>query len=176
MEAVFNLLNLLMNKNIVLGILGAVVIIGGGIWVLSSVLSDNGSAASSSGFLTVEENYFDFGEISMAAGKVSHFFEVKNEGTEPLKIQKVYTSCMCTTASVIDSFGKKKGVFGMAGHTYSKANIEIGPGEVVKIEAIFDPAAHGPSGVGLAERSVYIETNSLKSPETELSFRAMVAK
>ena len=44
------------------------------------------------------------------------------------------------------------------------------------LEAVFDPAAHGPSGVGLAQRYVYLETNSAKSPKLEISFQAMVTR
>jgi len=167
-----------MNKNIILGILGLIVIVAGGAWTLVFVLSGDGSEATafSLGSLSAEETFFDFGEITMANGKVNHSFEVKNNGTEPLRINKVYTSCMCTTASIIDSLGKKRGIFGMPGHAPSKADIKVGVGETVKIEAIFDPNAHGPSGVGLMERSVYIETNSSESPQLELSFRAVVMK
>lgn len=167
-----------MNRNIILGILGLIVIVAGGAWALVFVLSGSGSeaAATSLGSLSAEETFFDFGEITMANGKVTHSFEVKNNGTEPLRINKVYTSCMCTTASVIDSFGKKRGVFGMPGHTSSSADIKVGVGEIIKVDAIFDPNAHGPSGVGLMERSIYVETNSSESPQLELSFRAVVAK
>jgi len=63
----------------------------------------------------------------------------------------------------------------MPGHAGpSKTNITVKPGESVVVETIFDPAAHGPSGVGLAERSVYLESNSQKSPKLELKFSAVV--
>ena len=115
------------------------------------------------------------GTIAMKDGKVSHRFEVKNEGQEPVRIEKIYTSCMCTEASIIDGQGKNWGTFGMPGHAGpSKTNITVKPGESVVVETIFDPAAHGPSGVGLAERSVYLESNSQKSPKLELKFSAVV--
>ncbi|KKK95197.1 hypothetical protein LCGC14_2675250, partial [marine sediment metagenome] len=72
-------------------------------------------------------------------GNVSYKFEVKNEGEESVIIEKVYTSCMCTTAYIINNSGKKYGAFGMPGHAPSKTNIEIGPGESAVVEAIFDP-------------------------------------
>ena len=58
----------------------------------------------------MEEN-FDFGVIAMKDGNISHKFELKNEGQEPLKIEKVFTSCMCTTAYVTDGSGGKRGPF-----------------------------------------------------------------
>lgn len=137
----------------------------------------NNSSRYSASALTAFENFFDFKTVSMKDGNVSHKFEVKNEGEELVKIEKIYTSCMCTVASITDGQGRNWGTFGMPGHAGpSKTNIEVKPGETLTVEAIFDPAAHGPSGVGLAERSVYLETNSQKSPRIELKFTALVTK
>jgi len=137
-----------------------------------------GSSANSSVYsgsaLSAAEKSFDFQTIAMKDGKVTHDFEVKNEGTEPVIINKVYTSCMCTTTYIVDASGKKYGAFGMPGHTSSGTSIAVEPGQSATVEAVFDPAAHGPSGVGLAQRSVYIETNSTKSPKMEFNFQAMV--
>lgn len=135
---------------------------------------DENTSKYSASALTAFENFFDFQTVSMKDGKVSHKFEIKNEGEEPVRIEKVYTSCMCTEASVADAKGRNWGTFGMPGHTPAKTNIEVKPGETLTVEAIFDPAAHGPSGVGLAERSVYLESNSQKSPKIELKFSAVV--
>ena len=134
------------------------------------------TANVSAGFFTVTENDWDFGTISMRTGNVSHKFEVKNEGTEPLTINKVYTSCMCTNAKITDGMGKNYGTFGMPGHGggASRTNVQVGAGESITVEAIFDPAAHGPSGVGLAQRTVYLETNSNKTSSLELNFVATV--
>ena len=128
----------------------------------------------SASIISVLQDSFDFDTISMKAGVVSHKFELQNEGDESVIIEKVYTSCMCTIAYIFTSSGKKYGEFGMPGHSSSSASIEIGVGDKFSVEAVFDPAAHGPSGVGLAERSVYIETNSAKTPKIELRFTATV--
>lgn len=136
-----------------------------------------GSGAYSAGALVALEKSFDFGAISMENGEVSRVFQVKNEGPGPVTINKVYTSCMCTTAQIKDGSGRKYGRFGMPGHGgVSRVKIEVPSGQSVDVEAIFDPAAHGPSGVGLAQRSVYIETDSETSPRLELSFQAMVTR
>lgn len=137
---------------------------------------DENSHVYSESSLSAMENNFDFQTISMKDGDVSHQFELKNEGAESVKIEKAYTSCMCTVAYIIDSAGRKYGKFEMPGHGSTKTNIEVESGESVFVEAIFDPSAHGPSGVGLAQRSIYLETNSAKSPKLELSFRAMVTR
>ena len=151
-----------------------------GVVVLIAVSGNNSNsnpATYSASILTAVENNFDFNTISMKDGDVSHVFEIKNDGTEPVEIKKVYTSCMCTTTYIINSSGKRYGKFGMPGHGLSsKTNIEVGPGESVVVEVIFDPQAHGLSGIGLNRRSVYLETNSAKSSKLELSFQATVTR
>lgn len=165
----------------------AISIVGLTMWITKSGFKNVNTASVSSdseislkseyGILTVEEARFDFGIISMKNGDVSHVFEIKNDGAEPVIIEKIYTSCMCTIAYITDSSGKRYGGFGMPGHgLFSGTNIAVRPGESATVEAIFDPKAHGPSGVGLAERSIYLETNSVKLPKLELSFRATVVR
>ncbi|MEK7180981.1 MAG: DUF1573 domain-containing protein [Patescibacteria group bacterium] len=164
-----------MKKNILI-FGGMIVFVLVGFLILNGGGSGSKNNAPSASVLSALEEKFDFGTIAMKNGKVSHKFPVKNSGTEPLVIGKVYTSCMCTVANIIDAQGKSYGVFGMPGHGggISTAEIEVGAGETVIVEAIFDPAAHGPSGVGLADRVVYLETNSTQSPKVELSFSATV--
>ena len=112
------------------------------------------------GNLMAEETFFDFGTVPMYGGKVKHSFRLKNTGQGPVKISKIYTSCMCTEVMLI-SGQSKKGPFGMPGHggLVSFANQEIGAGEEALMEAEVDPAAHGPQGTGPAKKVVYIETD-----------------
>jgi urease beta subunit len=152
-----------------------------GLVVLIAATGNNNDKTSPSSYsassLAALENNFDFDTISMKSGKVSHKFEVRNNGVEPVKIEKVYTSCMCTSALIFDATGRKRGTFGMPGHGLpSRTNIEVAPGESITVEAVFDPSVHGLSGIGLNKRSIYLETNSAKSPKLELSFQAMVTK
>ena len=112
------------------------------------------------GYLTAEETAFDFGSIPMYGGKVKHNFTLKNTGQAPVKISKIYTSCMCTEVMLIAD-KTKKGPFGMPGHggLTTFANQEIGAGEEAIVEVEVDPAAHGPQGTGPAKKVVYIETD-----------------
>ncbi|MCR4323212.1 MAG: DUF1573 domain-containing protein [Candidatus Azambacteria bacterium] len=126
--------------------------------------------------LTAQEQFVDFGTISMTAGKVRNSFAVRNDGTEPVAITKIVTSCMCTEAT-LTAGGKSFGPFGMAGHGALRSiRQEVMPGETVELEAEFDPAAHGPSGTGKIRRVVYVETNSQTNPKLEFSFEANVTK
>ncbi|MBI5306545.1 DUF1573 domain-containing protein [Candidatus Wolfebacteria bacterium] len=161
-----------MNKTII-GIIAAIAILSGIIWFAKIDSQNNNSLpVKSNGTLVAEETNFDFGEISMAAGKVKHSFKIKNIGNESVIINKVYTSCMCTTASLTIN-NKQFGPYGMAGHgLIPKINQPVKPNEEIIIEAVFDPAAHGPAGAGQIKRIITIENNSEK--QIELQFTATV--
>lgn len=80
---------------------------------------------------------------------------------------------MCTTATLTTTQGAV-GPFGMPGHaTIPTISQTITPNEEASVEAIFDPAAHGPQGVGKVRRTIYIEMDAQKEP-LELIFEATV--
>ena len=131
------------------------------------------SAGNSAGRLTAAQTKFSFGPISMARGKVTHRYPITNSGTEPIVIRKLYTSCMCTTAALVKN-GKAGEAFGMPGHSpIPTINVPINPREEAFVEVIFDPAAHGPAGVGPIERVVTLENNG--GQPLELEFAALVS-
>ena len=163
-------------RNLVIYILGAAALLAVLVFVAGGGLR-RAEQTASAGVLLAEEREVDFGTVPMGNGTVTRRFSVQNIGAEPLLINNVYTSCMCTTAYVEDTAGKRYGVFGMPGHqARASANIAVGAGKRVFVDAVFDPAAHGPARVGFAERSIYLETNAQKSPKVELRFTAIVTK
>ena len=120
-----------------------------------------------------EERSFDFGTISMASGDVSHEFKIRNEGNEAVKIDKMYTSCMCTAAYFVKD-GGRIGPFGMPGHGFAPPlRRVIEAGEEVVISVVFNPAAHGPAGVGAVQREIYLEDES-GNPVVVLGIKATV--
>ncbi|MBI4294305.1 MAG: DUF1573 domain-containing protein [Betaproteobacteria bacterium] len=126
----------------------------------------------SNGAFTVSETKYDFGKISMAAGKVTHRYRIANAGADPIVIRKLYTSCMCTTAALVKGV-RKFDPYGMPGHgAIPTLNESLAPKEVALIEVVFDPAAHGPAGVGPIERVVTVENSS--GQPLELAFSAVV--
>ena len=128
---------------------------------------------SGAGALVSAEPFFDFGKISMAAGKVSHGYWIKNASAAPLTISRISTSCMCTDATLITQSGRKKGPFGMPGHGLAPELKErLAPGEAAQVEVVFDPAAHGPAGIGQTDRTVTIRNDA--GLPLELRFGAMV--
>lgn len=143
----------------------AVLVFSGLIWLASSQAgkADNQEAAVSflmeNAIAIVGDSSFDFGEISMAKGSVSKIFTIRNNGDKPAVIDKIYTSCMCTNATLILN-GKRTGPFGMAGHGFiPRIKKELSAGEEAQVEVVFDPAAHGPAGVGPIQRAVSVETS-----------------
>lgn len=163
---------------IIIGIVAATV---GILWLQIAVFAgpknpaageDGAGNAKTPSLITAGETMFDFGNISMGKGNVSHLFKIKNTSAAPVTIKKLYSSCMCTTATLIRK-DKTVGPFGMPGHVDIPAIQEImQPGEEAEVLTVFDPAAHGPAGVGAINRSVLIENDA--SGPLQLDFKAFV--
>lgn len=163
-----------MNKILIGGLLG-ILVLAGLIWIARPGAESAASvpAATSNGVLAVQEtSNYEFGTISMAAGEVSRMFTITNTSDEAVVINKIYTSCMCTTAML--SVGERRfGPYGMPGHgAIPNIGQSIEPGAEVTVEVVFDPAAHGPAGVGKIARTVTIENNA--GQPVELQFSAVV--
>lgn len=120
------------------------------------------------GKLTAEETLYNFGKISMRDGNVSKIFKVTNSGASDVKLTEVSTSCMCTAAYILRDDGSKLGPFGMPGHGDGKAGEIIPVGESRNIEVVYDPNAHGPAGVGLVDRFIYLEDENGQKLELEI--------
>src|SRR3989344_4427486 len=117
------------------------------------------SSAMSSDILSLDKRSYDFGTISMGKGKISTTFALTNVSTSSVQTSKLYTSCMCTTARFIQG-GQESDEFGMPGHGFvPPMERTIAPGETAQIVVTFDPAAHGPAGVGKISRAVRLETD-----------------
>lgn len=176
-----------MNKITIISVIIAIVVLGGIIWIArpapygtgdspSGPDSQTGDIPSSSldtnGIFGAEEINFDFGTVSMAKGVVKHAYKIRNAGSEPVIIGKMYTSCMCTTATLIVD-DKRFGPYGMPGHGFTpKINKTMDTGKEAVVEIVFDPAAHGPAGVGRIQRTITIENNA--GQPLELEFTALV--
>lgn len=161
------------SKNIFIGI-GFVVVMVGALFLWGARASKEPARLVPSGVsaLSAAETAFDFGSISMQAGKVKHAFTVRNGSSSPVRVTKLYTSCMCTQAQFMTS-KQRVGPFGMPGHGFVPGiDVTLASQEEAVVEAVFDPAAHGPAGVGKIERAVYLETET--GLPTELRFTAEV--
>jgi Protein of unknown function (DUF1573) len=101
----------------------------------------------------------DFGLVRLDEGKVSARFKVKNSTTETIHVARLFTSCMCTTVSLRLADSSVAGPFGMPGHeSETVLDRSFEPGEEFVATMTFDPAAHGPMGVGEVVRQALFQT------------------
>ncbi len=98
---------------------------------------------------------FDFGDIKQSDGVVTALFSVQNTGGKPLKINRLSTSCGCTTAKMEMS--------------------DIQPGEKRDMVVSFDPMVH-PDQFGPIIRVVYLQTSDPETPELEIDIKGYVVK
>lgn len=160
-------------------------IVGAGIFTLALifglafVISSKGSkekvlSETAAQGIEVLANDYDLGEVPINGGIVTRGYEVKNTSGGEIELLKITTSCMCTTANVKVGETETR-FFGMemAGDKNPFVNHKIKNGETAKITVRFDPAAHGPEGVGPFDRIVWLYfDNGMK----ELTFSGTVVK
>ncbi|MEW6193683.1 MAG: DUF1573 domain-containing protein [Bacteroidota bacterium] len=91
----------------------------------------------------------DFGDI-LEGQVVSHSFEIVNEGTSDLKIDRVQASCGCTAVQ--------------------PAKKQLKPGEKTVIKVEFD----SENRMGPQHKYVYVKSNDPKTPDFKLSFTANI--
>ena len=158
---------------IIIGIL-TVVILFAGIYFLSTTTSTSQISTSDNvkAYVTDPTSY-DWGIIPMDKGDVAKTFTIKNNGSDTLKLYNVKTSCHCTKAYVtINGIDSPK--FGM--DSLSSWTGEVSPGQEAKLTAVFDPAFHGPQGVGLINRFVLVETNDKSNQKLTFTLTGTVVK
>lgn len=162
------------DRKVIIGfILVTLIIFGGGVYILSTTLSSPQISASQNAKAEVGQKTHDWGIIPYSGGNVSKTFTIKNTGTDVLQLTSVKTSCACTYAQLtID--GKVSPKFGM--HTTSSWVGEVAAGKGVSLTVVFDPAFHGPTGVGPMERLISVETNDSSNPSLEFSLKGVVVK
>lgn len=162
-------------KVLMLGGVITLVVLIGGIALVNSRPTES-QVLSPIGADVVEANptEYDLGEVPMKDGEVTREYRIKNTTDKPLKIKKIVTSCMCTRAKV--AIGERESrLFGMEGHgdRNPPVNMELPAGQEALVTAVFDPAAHGPSGVGPFDRVVTL-TFSDPAGVVELKFKGVV--
>jgi len=163
-----------MDKKLLISLISVTVgilIVGIFILTMPDQKTGNSIVATADAKVEVTEFTHDWGEIGINDGNVNREFSIKNGGSEPLSLYNVVTSCMCTTAKLsLDD--DKSPEFGM--HTKSSFVLEIPPQETARLKVVFDPAFHGPSGVGPISRQVKVVTNDPGNPELDFSLTAVV--
>lgn len=144
------------DSKILLGIIAVtLVVIVGGIFLLGR--ASQPEVLSEAVGIEATPTDYELGEVPINGGLVTKEYSIKNTTDKTIRLKKIATSCMCTTAS-FDIGGKATNFFGMEGHGDANppVNIEIGAGQEGKVVVKFDPAAHGPQGVGPFDRVVWL--------------------
>lgn len=164
------------DTKILLGIIvGFVILLVVGVYFLTKGVKEDENIPYQdvAGIATTPESY-DLENVPIKGGVVTKEYEIKNTTDKVIKIKKIATSCMCTTASV-EIGSKKTGFFGMEmqGDKNAPINLEMAANETGRVIVNFDPAAHGPSGVGPFDRIVWL-TFSDPGGVKELKFNGTV--
>ncbi len=105
--------------------------------------------------IEIDEVNQDLGTVSQDQGVVSTDFKFSNQGKSDLIINKLSSSCGCTSAVIVyqDNIGPK---FTMAGHGQENPTdweVAIEPGESAILRVYYDPSVH-PDFEGAATRTV----------------------
>lgn len=164
-------------KLIIITIVFSILLLAGAVIFLNSSGSSKAKLEKVLGAKFETEHYsYDLQTIPYSGGSITHSYTIKNSGSAPLKLANMATSCMCT-----QTYFKKGEIesprFGMKGMSrQSNWSGELAPGERAEVVAVFDPAFHGPTGVGKMERVVSFETNDPDKPYIELEFKGEVIK
>lgn len=162
------------DKKIIIGLVAlTLLILGGGIYVLSASSAPVKITSSQNAKVQVDQKTFDWGNIPYSGGNAVKAFTIKNAGTDVLKLTGIKTSCTCTKAQIVID-GKTSPYFSM--HSTSSWIGEVSPGKEAQLTVIFDPAFHGPTGVGSVERLISLETNDIQNPSLEFSLKGVVIK
>jgi len=108
-------------------------------------------AASAPAALVFEKTELDL-HPELGASKVDAVFKYENKGDAPIHIKAVRPSCGCTTAAL--------------------AKNEVAPGEKGEITATFNIGDR----TGVQVKTVTVETDDPKGPQTVLTFKATIAQ
>lgn len=108
------------------------------------------AAGKSGPNIRVDSNYWDFGKIEESQRK-EKIFTVENVGNEDLVIEKVYTTCGCTTAEISSN--------------------RIPPGVTAELKVIYNPQGKQP---GKDEKYIYLVSNDLSQPKLKFSISAEI--
>lgn len=158
-------------KLIVWVIVFSVIIMVGGVFINAKVSTPRNVSFNNNAKLQVDKTSYDWGNISMQKGKVEATFSIENTGVGDLKLYNVSTSCHCTTAQLFLN-GVGSPLFGM--NTKSAYVMVVPKGAKAELKVVFDPAFHGPNGVGAISRRILVSTNDSSNAQLEFSLTALV--
>lgn len=159
-------------RNVLFVLLPILLLVGGISFGLMNYLSQKEESHPETPKIEINPEEYDAGTISMSAGSAKYTYEIKNIGEGDLKIDRIWTSCHCTTARLRVG-DKTSGEFGMQSNPIFWSQ-KIAPGETGFLEVTFDPAFHKEQGTGPVVRAVYLSTNDPQNKKVEARLIANV--
>lgn len=121
----------------------------------SPALDEANLGSEEEGAVQVNPGSFDFGVIVQSEGDVSTVFMVRNSGEDELIINRLSTSCGCTSVKMNQD--------------------PLQPGEEREMVVTFDPLVH-PDQFGEIQRVVYLQTSDPLNPEIAIDITGNVIK
>lgn len=118
------------------------------------------SAPADRPIIVLNQESYDLGDVSQAKGVIAVSFEIKNIGEKDLVINKMDSSCGCTSASIIFQ-GVEGPRFAMAGHGIVNPTdwqVAIPPNQTAELKIYYDPTVH-PDLRGAVTREIRIFSN-----------------
>lgn len=109
-------------------------------------------------FLNLES--INLGDVSEAKGEMNTTFEITNTGKSDLIINKLDTSCGCTSTTIVFA-GKEGPRFAMTGHGIDSPtdwSVTIPQGQSAQLKVYYNPSVHKDFR-GEAVREIYIFSN-----------------
>lgn len=121
--------------------------------------------------INAPETKQDLGQVSLAKGVVTTEFVITNNGKSDLVVDKLSSSCGCTSGSLVYQ-GIEGPRFYMAGHGHDAPDpnwqASIKPGDSATVKVYYDPSVH-PDLIGPVTREVSVHTNDPVEFETKLT-------
>ncbi len=118
--------------------------------------------------IVLSETKKDLGIVSQKDGTVTTEFTIRNDGGSDLVIDKLSSSCGCTSGRLVYR-GVEGPRFYMAGHDYPEPDpgwqAAIAPGDEATIAVYYDPTVH-PELTGPVTRTLSIHSNDPVDFET----------
>jgi hypothetical protein len=154
-------------------LLGMVVLMAGGLYLAyRSSTPDTIKSTEEAKAVTQVVNK-ELGVVGINQGLQVTDFIIENGGSEELLLYDVTTSCMCTVAQV-ESGGVISPEFVMGKR--SSHVMKVLPGSSATVKMIFDPAYHGPGGIGEVTRQVMMRTNDANQSMLVFTMSATVVQ
>lgn len=147
-------------KIILVIIVGTILLFGGLAYLMTKSSSGGGKDSfilnsPAQGLVASPSGSMDLGDVPYGGGIISKTFDIKNSSDNAITLRKITTSCMCTTAKFsID--GKESKFYGMEmnGDLNPIIDYEVPADATAQVTFDFDPAAHGPQGIGPFDRVI----------------------